>query len=106
VARLTIAGGFGKLSKLAAGHLDLHSGRSQVDVGMLATLAESAGAPAEVVARVRAAHTALDAVGQCPALGDLVAARAREVALGVLRGAPVEVDVVVIDRAGTIVGRG
>jgi cobalt-precorrin-5B (C1)-methyltransferase len=106
VARLTIAGGFGKLSKLAAGHLDLHSGRSQVDVGLLATLAESAGAPAEVVARVGAAHTALDAVGQCPALGDLVAARAREVALGVLRGAPVEVDVVVIDRAGTIVGRG
>jgi cobalt-precorrin-5B (C1)-methyltransferase len=106
VARLTIAGGFGKLSKLAAGHLDLHSGRSQVDVGLLAGLAESAGAPAEVVARVRAAHTALDAVGQCPALGDLVAARAREVALEVLRGAPVEVDVVVIDRSGTIVGRG
>jgi cobalt-precorrin-5B (C1)-methyltransferase len=106
VARLTVAGGFGKLSKLAAGHLDLHSGRSQVDVGMLAGLAESAGAPAEVVARVRAAHTALDAVGQCPALGDLVAARAREVALEVLRGAPVAVDVVVIDRSGTIVGRG
>jgi cobalt-precorrin-5B (C1)-methyltransferase len=106
VARLTVAGGFGKLSKLAAGHLDLHSGRSQVDVGLLAGLAESAGAPAEVVARVRAAHTALDAVGQCPALGDLVAARAREVALEVLRGAPVAVDVVVIDRSGTIVGRG
>jgi cobalt-precorrin-5B (C1)-methyltransferase len=106
VARLTIAGGFGKLSKLAAGYLDLHSGRSQVDVGLLATLAESAGAPAEVVARVRAANTALDAVSRCPALGDLVAARAREVALEVLRGAPVEVDVVVIDRSGTIVGRG
>ncbi|MFX7167397.1 cobalt-precorrin-5B (C(1))-methyltransferase, partial [Acinetobacter baumannii] len=29
VPRLTIAGGFAKLSKLAAGHLDLHSGRSQ-----------------------------------------------------------------------------
>ena len=38
-------------------------------------------------------------------LGDLVAAGARDTALGVLRGAPVEVDVVVIDRAGTIVGR-
>ena len=34
-----------------------------------------------------------------------VAAGARETALGVLRGAPVEVDVVVIDRGGTIVGR-
>jgi cobalt-precorrin-5B (C1)-methyltransferase len=106
VARLTIAGGFGKLSKLAAGHLDLHSGRSQVDLDVLAALAGSAGAPADVVARVRAAQTALDAVRQCPALGDLVAERARGVALEVLRGAPVEVDVVVIDRAGTIVGRG
>ena len=28
--RLTIGGGFGKLSKLAMGHMDLHSGRSQV----------------------------------------------------------------------------
>ena len=36
---------------------------------------------------------------------DLVAAGARRTALGVLRGAPVEVDVVVIDRAGTVVGR-
>ncbi len=106
VARLTVAGGFGKLSKLAAGHLDLHSGRSQVDLDVLASLAGSAGAPPDVVARVRAAHTALDAVRQCPELGDLVAARAREVALEVLRGAPVEVDVVVIDRAGAIVGRG
>jgi cobalt-precorrin-5B (C1)-methyltransferase len=106
VARLTIAGGFGKLSKLAAGHLDLHSGRSQVDLDLLASLAATAGAPAEVVARVRAANTALDALRQCPELGDLVAAGAREVALEVLRGAPVEVDVVVIDRSGAIVGRG
>jgi cobalt-precorrin-5B (C1)-methyltransferase len=34
-----------------------------------------------------------------------VAAGARRTALGVLRGAPVEVDVVVIDRGGTVVGR-
>src|SRR3546814_8681776 len=34
--RLTIAGGFGKLCKLAAGQLDLHSGRSQVDFELLA----------------------------------------------------------------------
>ncbi|MEL6196351.1 MAG: cobalt-precorrin-5B (C(1))-methyltransferase, partial [Pseudomonadota bacterium] len=36
IPRLTIAGGFGKLSKLAHGALDLHSGRSQVDFGYLA----------------------------------------------------------------------
>ncbi len=38
-------------------------------------------------------------------LGDLIAARAKDTALDVLRGAPVDVDVVVIDRAGTVVGR-
>ena len=109
VDRLTIAGGIGKLSKLAAGHLDLHSGRSQVDPAVLAALADTAGASPELVAALRGAPTALDALRQCQAvglpLGDLVAAQAREVALDVLRGAPVAVDVVVIDRAGDIVGR-
>jgi cobalt-precorrin-5B (C1)-methyltransferase len=109
VPRLTVAGGIGKLAKLAEGHLDLHSGRSQVSFGALAELVAGAGGPPELVAGVRAANTALDALQQCAAagfpLGDLVAAGARTTALGVLRGAPVEVDVVVIDRAGTIVGR-
>ena len=31
VPRLTLAGGFAKLAKLAAGHLDLHSGSSRID---------------------------------------------------------------------------
>jgi cobalt-precorrin-5B (C1)-methyltransferase len=109
VPRLTIAGGIGKLTKLAQGHLDLHSGRSRVDTGALADLVRTAGATPELVAGVRSANTALDALQQCQAaglpLGDLVAAGARETALGVLLGAPVEVDVVVIDRAGTVVGR-
>ena len=109
VDRLTVAGGIGKLSKLAAGHLDLHSGRSQVDPAALAELAGAAGASAELVAAVLGANTALDALRLCQdaglPLGDLVAARAREVAQGVLLGAPVAVDVVVIDRAGGIVGR-
>jgi cobalt-precorrin-5B (C1)-methyltransferase len=101
VPRLTIAGGIGKLAKLAAGHLDLHSGRSQVD---FAFLAELAGAP-----RVRTANTALEALQLCQAdgipLGDLVAGRALGTAYRVLGDAPVEVDVVVIDRAGVIVGQ-
>jgi cobalt-precorrin-5B (C1)-methyltransferase len=106
VPRLTIAGGIGKLAKLAAGHLDLHSRRSQVDFGVLADLLPD---HPETAGRVRSAGTALEALRICAdaglPLGDLVAARARAVALDVLRGAPVEVDIVVIDRAGTIVGR-
>jgi cobalt-precorrin-5B (C1)-methyltransferase len=109
VPRLTIAGGIGKLCKLADGHLDLHSGRSQVDFGFLAGLVAAAGGSDALVAGVRAANTALDALRQCQAaglpLGDLVAAGARDTALDTLRGAPVQVDIVVIDRAGIIVGR-
>ncbi len=103
VERLTIAGGIGKLTKLAQGHLDLHSKRSQVDFAALATMV-----PDALADRVRTANTALDALRICAehgvALGELVAARARDEALRVLDGAPVAVDVVVIDRAGTIVG--
>lgn len=109
VPRLTIAGGIGKLSKLADGHLDLHSGRSQVDFGALADAVRGAGADAELIALVRRANTALDALRICQGaglpLGDLIAAGARRTAEQVLADAPVSVDVVVIDRAGVIVGR-
>jgi cobalt-precorrin-5B (C1)-methyltransferase len=108
VPRLTIAGGIGKLAKLADGHLDLHSGRSQVSTESLAARVREAGGSPGLVEGVRHANTALDALQQCQAaglpLGDLVAAGARETARAVLLGAPVEVDVVVIDRGGTIVG--
>ncbi|MCQ6247735.1 cobalt-precorrin-5B (C(1))-methyltransferase [Streptomyces malaysiensis] len=109
VDRLTIAGGFAKLSKLAAGHLDLHSSRSQVDKGFLAELARRGGADEKLAQAVATANTGLETVQLCAAhgvpLGDLVAATARDTALGVLRGAPVAVDVICVDRAGTIVGR-
>jgi cobalt-precorrin-5B (C1)-methyltransferase len=109
VPRLTIAGGIGKLAKLADGHLDLHSARSQVSPDALAAMVRDAGGAVHLVDRVRRANTALDALQQCQAaglpLGDLVAAGARDTAVGVLRGAPVSVDVVVIDRGGTVVGR-
>lgn len=109
VDRLTVCGGFAKLSKLAAGHLDLHSGRSQVDKDFLAELARRGGADQALAAEVAAANTGLAALQMCAAqgvpLGDLVAAAAREQALAVLRGAPVAVDVVCVDRAGTVVGR-
>ncbi|MFJ9039673.1 cobalt-precorrin-5B (C(1))-methyltransferase [Streptomyces sp. NPDC102406] len=109
VDRLTICGGFAKLSKLAAGHLDLHSGRSQVDKGFLAELALRGGASPELAAQVATANTGLAALQLCAAadvpLGDLVAQEARDQSLLVLRGAPVAVDVICIDRAGDVVGR-
>ncbi|MCG7528354.1 cobalt-precorrin-5B (C(1))-methyltransferase [Streptomyces sp. OfavH-34-F] len=109
VERLTICGGFAKLSKLAAGHLDLHSGRSQVDKGHLAELARRGGADEALAAEIAVANTGLAALRLSQAhgvpLGDLVAVAARDQALSVLRGAPVAVDVICVDRAGTVVGR-
>ncbi|MEV7190511.1 cobalt-precorrin-5B (C(1))-methyltransferase [Streptomyces sp. NPDC093510] len=109
VDRLTVCGGFAKLSKLAAGHLDLHSARSQVDKGFLAGLARRGGASEELAGQVAVANTGLAALQLCAAagvpLGDLVAETACDEALAVLRGAPVAVDVICIDRAGTVVGR-
>ncbi|WP_406399617.1 cobalt-precorrin-5B (C(1))-methyltransferase [Streptomyces sp. NBC_00879] len=109
VDRLTICGGFAKLSKLAAGHLDLHSARSQVDKGFLADLARAGGADESLAAAVSTANTGLAALQLCTAagvpLGDLVAVAARDEAWGVLQGAPVVVDVICIDRAGVVVGR-
>ncbi|WSB34217.1 cobalt-precorrin-5B (C(1))-methyltransferase [Streptomyces scopuliridis] len=109
VDRLTLCGGFAKLSKLAAGHLDLHSARSQVDKTFLSQLALTAGADAPLAEQVATANTGLEALRLCQSrgvpLGDEVARRARDEALAVLRGAPVEVDVICIDRAGTVVGR-
>jgi cobalt-precorrin-5B (C1)-methyltransferase len=109
VPRLTIAGGFAKMSKLAAGHMDLHSGRSQVDLAFLRDLARDVGAKPALATSVSTAVTGLDALQMCQAagvpLGDAVAVAARDAALLILRGAAVTVDTICIDRAGVIVGR-
>ena len=58
VAHVTIAGGFAKLSKLAAGAMDLHSKRSQVDLPWLAGHLRALGAGADIVAGTEAARVA------------------------------------------------
>lgn len=107
VPRLTLAGGFAKLSKLAAGAIDLHSSRSQVDNAVLATLAAEAGAGTALAAAIANAPTAMAALalaqGEHVPLADRVAERAGDCARNILRGAPVCIDVMVVDRAGAIV---
>jgi cobalt-precorrin-5B (C1)-methyltransferase len=105
---VTIAGGFGKLTKLAAGHLDLHSSRSSVDVGQLAELLAELNAPADLIARARAARSAGEVLemtlGTGLGLPDLVAQRARSTALAALAGG-IALDVVVFDRQGRKIGQ-
>lgn len=106
--RLSLGGGFAKLAKLAAGHLDLHSGRSQVDFDVLAGLLAELGGDEALVARARGANTASEILTLAEAAGlplaDAVAARARATALDVLAG-ETEVEVLVVDRQGRLVGR-
>ncbi len=106
--RLTLAGGFGKLAKLAAGALDLHSGRSQVDFDLLAGLLAELGAGEALIAEARGANTAKQVLELAEAAGlplaDAVAARARAVALGMLNG-ETEIEVLVFDRAGHLAGK-
>jgi len=106
--RLTIGGGFGKLAKLAAGSLDLHSGRSQLDREALAEWLEELAAPPALVAAAATANTAneilLGAREAGIPIADAVARRAREVA-GETAGSEVAIEVVVFDREGGLVGR-
>ncbi len=84
VPRVTLAGGFAKLAKLAQGHLDLHSSRSVLDQESLARMAAEHGAPAPLADGMIGANTAnqmlaLAADAEFP-LADLVAAGSRRVA--------------------------
>lgn len=106
VPRLTLAGGFGKLAKLAQGHLDLHSARSRLDLERLSHLAADGGE--ETQARIAAANTGLEALTIARETGlplaDRVAAGAREVTLATLAGG-IGVEVLVFDRQGALAGR-
>jgi cobalt-precorrin-5B (C1)-methyltransferase len=94
VERLTIGGGIGKLTKFAQGAMDLHSGRSQVDFAALEQRFPGTGS----------ANTALEAAARAgPDLPAWVAAEARARAEARLPGT--RVDIIVIDRAGGILGR-
>ncbi len=102
IPRLTLAGGPAKLAKLGQGAVDLHSGRSQVD---FATLADWAGTAGCDPAPVAAANTVLEALTLCPPLAASIAQHARTQALALLQGAPVAVEVMVVDRSGSILAQ-
>ncbi len=98
VPRITIAGGPGKMTKLAQGALDLHSKRSQVD---LETLARRAGMP-----DITRANTALEAFGiGGEALARIVCDDARVAVNNTLRGAGVEVETLIVGRKGEPLAR-
>ncbi len=108
IPRLTLAGGFAKMAKLARGHLDLHSGRSSVDPADLADMLAALGASDAMLGEARRATAAshvleLARQAQLP-LADDVAERARAVALDQVDGSA-EVEVLIFDRDAALIGR-
>ena len=87
--------------------MDLHSKRSTVDLSALASLAAELTDEESLLSRVRMSETAgqvlLAAEEAGLPLGNAVAAKARAVCEGVLRGAA-DVEVIVYDRQGQLVG--
>jgi cobalt-precorrin-5B (C1)-methyltransferase len=108
IARFTLAGGFGKLTKLAAGHLDLHSKRSAVDMPVLAAWLAEQGAASGLLDDARDAHSANQVLQLAQDVGlplaDDVARRARQVALSQLDDG-IALEVLVFDRQGALIGR-
>jgi len=109
IARVTIAGGVGKMTKLAQGLLDLHSKRGAVDLAALAGFATDAGASDALVQRIVASNTAAEAFGHAAAanvmLGDEVARAARETAAAVVANSGIDIEIVLFDRDGELVGQ-
>jgi cobalt-precorrin-5B (C1)-methyltransferase len=109
VPRVTIAGGVGKMTKLAQGLLDLHSRRGSVDLTILAELAKGAGGSDTLAARILASNTAAEAFSYAEqngiALGDAVARGGQAKAQAVVSGKPIEIEIAVFDRDGRLVGR-
>jgi cobalt-precorrin-5B (C1)-methyltransferase len=107
IPRVTIAGGVAKLTKLAQGRLDLHSKRGEADLGALALMAAQVGAGPEVQARIAGANTVAEAFSLAAGLrlGEAVAGRAWEVAAAELRPTATELEILLFDRTGDLVGQ-
>ncbi len=107
VARVTVAGGIGKMVKLAQGLTDLHSKRGSVDHDFLAEVATKAGASEAIVARVREANSALEVLEiarECGFdLGTPIVEAGWRTAAKVLAGADIALEVAVFDRQGGLV---
>jgi cobalt-precorrin-5B (C1)-methyltransferase len=107
VARLTICGGFGKISKLAAGNSSLHSHDSSIDFDFLAGLAVELGATPELARKIKRCNTSIEASKYCEVdnipLANQVCRLARDSARTIARTA-VEIEVYCVDPMGVCLG--
>lgn len=97
------------MTKLAQGHLDLHSARGTADLAELARLAAAGGVHAEICARIAKAASVAEAFALAadkgPALAEAVAAAAWRTAAEVLRGTKIDLEVLLFSHDGALLGR-
>lgn len=109
VERITISGGFAKMSKLANGAMDLHSGRSQVDIDHLAKLLAELGAAEDVLTEVRQCESAAEvldlATREKLPLAGRIAALAADRAKTILGVDHPCVGILIVNRQGDIIGK-
>lgn len=108
VAKVTVAGGVAKMTKLAQGLLDVHSKRGAADLEALAAVAAQEGADSALVARIHAANTVAEAFEITSAsgipLGNAIASRAWNTAALVLRDPGISLEMLIFDRDGQLIG--
>ncbi len=109
IPKVTIVGGFAKMTKLGQGLLDLHSGRGEVDLAWLAARGTEAGATDHFIRRVKAAHSAAEVLAFARAeavdIAVPVAKAAWHTAAKVLRGSAIALEIAVFDREGHLLAR-
>lgn len=106
VKKLSICGGFGKITKLANGHLDLNSRSSAINFHQLAMVAKQAGASSALQERIVSANTSIEVLDLCLAEHIDIATSLCQQALQVARQiAPsaVQLEIWTINRQGAMI---
>lgn len=101
IEKVTIAGGFGKMCKLAQGLLDLHSRAGSIDLDFLANLSG--------IEEIRTANTAGHALEIAEKnnfnLAEIIAKKALETAAKAIEPSKIVVEIVIFDREGNLLAK-
>ncbi|MCW9034038.1 MAG: cobalt-precorrin-5B (C(1))-methyltransferase [Rhodospirillales bacterium] len=107
VEKLTIGGGFAKITKLAQGEMNLHSKESTVDFGFLGEIVASLGGSTALCGKVSKANTAMEVLELSTSeglpLANAIAVKAQAEACKAIRESG-KVEVIIFSRAGEKVG--
>ena len=107
IEKLSICGGFGKITKLANGHLNLNSRESAIDFEHMAELAKQQGADQQLQRKILSANTSIEVLSLCEKHNiDLAQSVCEQALIKAKSIVPdtVEVEVWAINRQGQFVG--